>query len=231
IEKGNYLFTQFNFFNKYFTIEEGGTISWNGDPFGAQIELSAIYSTRTSLIELVPPTAGLTDEDRRELQQRYKVDLYLKLSGSLFSPDISFDIKLPEVTSVSSYANIELLRLKQDENELNRQAFGIIVLGQFLPSESLGLGGQTIGTETINSLTGFLSSQINSLASQWRNDVDFSVKYQSYAASLNSSEQSSLVKRNELDLAITKRFFNDRLSVDVGGNFDFGSSSVTTNEN
>ncbi len=157
--------------------------------------------------------------------------MYLKLSGSLFSPDISFDIKLPEVTSVSSSANIELLRLKQDENELNRQAFGIIVLGHFLPPESLGLGGQSIGTETINSLTGFLSSQINSLASQWRNDVDFSVNYQSYAANLNSSDQTSLVKRNELDLAITKRFFNDRLSVDVGGNFDFGASSVTTNQN
>src|SRR6185295_19774444 len=165
IEKGNYLFTQFNFFNKYFTIEEGGTISWNGDPFGAQIELSAIYSTRTSLIELVPPTAGITDEDRRELQQRYKVDLYLKLSGSLFSPDISFDIKLPEVTSVSSYANIELLRLKQDENEMNKQAFAILVFGHFIPTDNSGLGGQSIGTEGINSLSDFISGQINSLAS------------------------------------------------------------------
>ncbi|MEO5673454.1 MAG: translocation/assembly module TamB domain-containing protein [Chitinophagales bacterium] len=227
IERGNYLFTQFNFFNKYFTIENGGTIVWNGDPYGAAIVLSAIYSTRASLIDLVPQAAGISDNDRRELQKRYAVDLYLKLSGNLFSPDISFDIRLPEVSTVSSAANVELLRLMQDENELNRQAFGIIVLGHFIPPGTTGLGGQSLGATGINSLSGFISSQINSLASQVRSDIDFAVNYQSYQANLNSNtnDPNSFVQRNELQVALTKRFFNDRLAVDVGGNFDFGSSN------
>ncbi|HYV92847.1 MAG TPA: translocation/assembly module TamB domain-containing protein [Chitinophagales bacterium] len=238
IDHGNYLFTQFNFFNKYFSIEKGGTISWNGDPYEAQIDLSALYTTKASLIDLLPTASigSISTQDRSELQRRYITNLYLKLTGSLFSPDISFDIKLPEVSSVSSTANIELLRLKQDENEMNKQAFAILVFGHFIPTDNSGLGGQSIGTEGINSLSDFISGQINTLASSLRSDIDFSLNYQSYEANLgsglNASDPNNLVKRNELQVALTKRFFNDRLSIDVGGNFDFGgtATSATTNQ-
>ncbi|MCY7410806.1 MAG: translocation/assembly module TamB, partial [Chitinophagales bacterium] len=123
IEKGNYLFTQLNFLNKYFTVEKGGTIVWTGNPYDAQINISAIYSTRASLYELVQGTVVLTDGEIKELKQRKKVDLYLKLNGSLFTPEISFDIKLPEETTGSSLANVQLLRVKQDEQEMNKQVF------------------------------------------------------------------------------------------------------------
>ena len=111
---------------------------------------------------------------------------------------------------------------------MNKQAFGLIVLGHFIPSSSSSVGGQSIGTDVNNTLTGFISSQINSLASQIRNDVDFTVNYQSYEANINASDPNNLVKRNELQVALTKRFFNDRLAVDVGGNFDFSAAGQTS---
>jgi len=121
-----------------------------------------------------------------------------------------------------------LQRIKQDQNEVNKQVFGIIVLGHFLP-ESSGLGNQSIGTEVNNSLSEFISNQISSLASQIRNDLDFTVNYQAYQANNSPTNTAGLVKRNELQLAITKRFFNDRLSIDVGGDFDFGATDPYSN--
>ncbi len=233
IEKGDYLFAQFNFFNKYFNIQKGGSIVWNGDPYEAQINISAIYSTKASLYDLVAGSgASFTDDEMKELKQRTNVDLYLKLNGNLFSPDISFDIRLPDVSAGANVANIELARMKSDENEMNKQVFGILVLGHFLPPEQ-GLGNESLSSEVNNTLSEFLFNQISYLASSIRDDVDISVNYQSYTTetniNLNPSDPTDLYsqKRNELQVALTKRFFNDRLAVDVGGNFDFGGSSTT----
>lgn len=224
IEQGSYLFTQFNFFNKNFVIENGGTITWTGDPYDAKINFSAIYSTRASLYELVQNTALLTTNDIKDLQQRTQVDLYLILTGSLFAPQISFDIKLPETSTLNTAAYLELNRIKRDENELNKQVFALLVLGHFLPPET-GLGTQSLSTDVNNSLSSFLFNQISNLASSLRDDIDFTINYQAYETNIDPNS-TDIVKRNELQVALTKRFFNDRLAVDVGGNFDFSSTNT-----
>ncbi|MCY7410896.1 MAG: translocation/assembly module TamB, partial [Chitinophagales bacterium] len=99
----------------------------------------------------------------------------------------------------------------------------------FLPQQS-GLGEQSIGTEVNNSISEFVTNQVSRLASQIRDDVDFNVNYQSYETTINTADPTSLVKRNELQVELTKRFLNDRLIVDVGGNFDFGGSGGETSQ-
>ena len=54
INKGEYVFALKEFINKKFTLNKGGKITWLGDPYNAKIDLSAIYSLRTSLSNLVP---------------------------------------------------------------------------------------------------------------------------------------------------------------------------------
>ncbi|MCS6991782.1 MAG: translocation/assembly module TamB domain-containing protein [Chitinophagales bacterium] len=225
IEQGQYLFTQYNFFNKYFTIDPGGTIEWNGDPYEARLNISAVYSTRTSLDALLTDVAVVTEQDRRELRQRQAVDLYLMLSGPLSAPEVRFDIRLPEASGASNTANLILMRIRQDENELNKQVFGILVLGHFLPP-SPDASSSGLGTEVNNNLSEFLFNQLSYLASSIRSDVDLNVSYQTYEANINPSDPADLVRRNELQVALTKRFFDDRLALDVGGNFDFGGTGV-----
>jgi hypothetical protein len=53
IDKGDYLFTLQNVINKKFVVQKGGVISFKGDPYDADINLSAIYKVRTSLYNLV----------------------------------------------------------------------------------------------------------------------------------------------------------------------------------
>jgi hypothetical protein len=228
IEQGDYLFTLQNFFNKYFSIDRGGSISWTGDPYGALIDINAIYNTKASVYDLVVGSgiSVTSDDEMRELQRRIPVDVYLNLSGSLLLPDITFDIRLPEETTLSSAAYQQVQKVKQDEGELNKQVFGLLLLNRFLPTNS-GTGNQNIGADVNNSVSEFLLNQLSYWTSQIRSDVDVNFNYQSYEANLNATNPNDLTKRNELEVALTKRFFNDRLALEAGGNFDFAATNTS----
>ncbi|MEI7802633.1 MAG: translocation/assembly module TamB domain-containing protein, partial [Bacteroidota bacterium] len=70
IEKGDYNFTLQNFFNKKFAIDKGSTISWNGDPYQAQIDINAIYSiSRVSFADLVSQNLdNLSASDQKDIE-------------------------------------------------------------------------------------------------------------------------------------------------------------------
>ena len=227
IAEGDYLFTLQNFFNKFFTIDEGGTISWTGDPYEAQINIDALYSTKASVYDLAVGS-GITfsDQEIKDLQRHVPVRVALKLSGSLLLPDVTFDILLPDETALSSAAYQQVQKVKQDEGELNKQVFGLLILNRFLPTTS-GTGNQSIGSDVNNSVSEFLLNQLSYWTSQIRNDIDVNLNYQSYEAKLNSTNPNDYTKRNELEVALTKRFFNDRLALEAGGNFDFAGSNNT----
>ncbi|MEP7127477.1 MAG: translocation/assembly module TamB domain-containing protein [Chitinophagales bacterium] len=231
IEQGDYLFTLQNFFNKFFTIDEGGTISWTGDPYEAQINIDAIYSTKASVYDLaVGSGIAFSDQEIKDLQRHVPVRVALKLSGSLLLPDVTFDIMLPDETALSSAAYQQVQKVKQDEGELNKQVFGLLILNRFLPTTA-GSGNQSIGSDVNNSVSEFLLNQLSYWTSQIRNDIDFNFNYQSYEAKLNSTNPNDLTKRNELEVALTKRFLNDRLALEAGGNFDFAGANSTAPTN
>ena len=53
ISEGNYLFTLQNIWQKLFRVVPGSTVSWNGDPMGAQLNIDAVYQTKASLKPLI----------------------------------------------------------------------------------------------------------------------------------------------------------------------------------
>jgi len=88
IEKGDYLFTLKNVINKKFNIEPGGTLRWSGDPFNAQIDLTATYRTKASLYQLFRDST---------FQGKTIVDCQVFLTGPLLTPIIKYDLYLPNV--------------------------------------------------------------------------------------------------------------------------------------
>ncbi|MFM1932693.1 MAG: hypothetical protein RL226_1996, partial [Bacteroidota bacterium] len=58
VEQGRYLFTLKNLINKEFELEPGGTISWYGDPFEANINLRTAYRLNTTVYDLMPEGTG-----------------------------------------------------------------------------------------------------------------------------------------------------------------------------
>lgn len=201
--EGGYLFTLQNIINKHFEVRPGGTVTWYGDPYAAEIDLHALYGLRTSLDPLLPAEP--------ELPGRTNVELNMGLKGNLMRPEIRFDVAVPDVnTRLQALVESALI----NEEELNRQVMSLLVLQQFLspdPTSAVGTTGlQERSTE-------FLASQIGFWLSQMTQDVDVGVDYGTDAS---SGEQA-------LAVALSAQLLDDRLHVEgaVGTNHLFGGTT------
>ena len=235
INDGNYLFTLYNLVNKKFTVKKGGTISWNGDPYTANINLVASYSgLNTSVSNFIQEyLLGATSELKNDASEPTDIDLFLNLTGDLLRPTINFDIAFPSLQGeIATYAESKMRLLKQDQNELSKQVFGLIVAGQFIPGDV-----NLQGTEIIYNTVGeFLSNQLSLLLTELFSEfigegrtlssVDFDIAYSQFQ-SVDLGEGQNINRGNELNLSLKQNFFNDRLSVQLGGNIDLDGSTRT----
>lgn len=121
-------------------VERGGTISWTGDPVNATLDITAKYRTRTSVEPFIAEYLTLASpDDQRLAGQNTEVDLQLKLGGSLYKPEIRFDLSFPNLTGdIANFADSKLRLLRNNELELNGQVLGLIVFNSFChPTELL----------------------------------------------------------------------------------------------
>ncbi|MEM6965657.1 MAG: translocation/assembly module TamB domain-containing protein [Bacteroidota bacterium] len=232
IAEGDYLFTIKEFLiNKKFKIERGGTINWTGDPFGAIINLDANYDRlRTSVYNFIQEYIELGDDNLKSSARKpTDVDLKMNLSGDLLQPDINFDLVFPRLVtgSVKNYVDTKLRVLRQDQSEMNRQVFGLIVIGGFLPTGQESLAGDELATSGINTVSEYLSQRLSiyltSLLTEVFSDagfisgVDFGFKYNIYEGgelSLGTGNEPVTLAGSEMEVNFNPRFLNDRLTVD-----------------
>ena len=229
---GDYLFTLYDVINKDFRILPGGVISWNGDPLDAQIDIAASYKDlKTSLTTFIQEyLVNAPENEQKQAQQAVDVDLILYLKGALFSPDISFDINFPNLQGVLGIlANNKLNLLRQEPNEMNKQVFGLIALGQFLPSDLSFNSGEVI----TNTLSEYFSNQFSLLLTDLFSGVigegrtisslDVDVDYNRVTAADLGTSQTNFGDAVEINLR--SGLFNERVSLDIGGNFEFGQTT------
>ena len=229
IEEGEYLFTLANVVNKPFRVKRGGTIRWTGDPFEAQLDITAQYDgLQAGVANFIQeylvsvPNQQLKNEARRPTD----VDLNMLLTGSLLQPNIEFELDFPELQGqLRNYAQNKLQIIRQDPNELNRQVFGLIVAGQFLPS-NFAFQSSELGNIGVNTLTEFLSQQLSlyftQLLSDWLvadgliSGVDFDVNYSVYQND-NTGAVNDIGNGTEFLIRPKIYLYDDRLSVSVSG--------------
>ncbi len=237
LSSGNYLFTLYEVINKDFRIKEGGRIRWTGDPYQAQIQLEAEYKDlKASLSSFIPEYLVDAPRDlKNQASQSTDVDLILNLQGDLLKPNIGFDINFPDLRgTLETYADNKLRLLRQDQNDMNRQVFGLIVVGQFLPADLSFNSTEVIA----NTLSEYFSNQLSLLLTQFFSEVfgednvlsgiDFEVAYNQYSAADLGDEQL-ISSGEEFEITVRQSFFNDRLSVQIGGNVGFGQEVVAAN--
>ena len=126
ISEGSYLFTLKDLINKKFKVKKGGTINWYGDPYEADIDLTAVYGLKTSLYDIMP------DNQRESYRQKTDVECEMHLTENLFNPILNFDIKLPRS---DENAKTILRNSVSTEAEMNKQVFSLLLLNKFLPGE------------------------------------------------------------------------------------------------
>ncbi|WP_158963021.1 translocation/assembly module TamB [Myroides fluvii] len=214
----------FNFIKRKFLVEKGSSITFAGDPTDAILNLTAIYETKTAPIDLLQnQLAALSPTQQNMYKQQLPFQALLMMKGELLKPEITFDIRLKEgVTSASgdviSNTKSRLEQIRANESELNKQVFALLLLNHFIgdnPFES-SMGGLSAGTMARQSVNRLLSDQLNNLASNLIQGVELNFNLESTEDFSSGTKEN----RTDLNIAVSKRLFSDRLKVTVGSSFE-----------
>ncbi len=228
LRRGKYKLSLFGVVKKEFDLQAGSRISWAGDPLDAKLDLTAIYRVKTSSGDLMADLlTGADASVKNRYRQVLPFDVMLKLKGNLLKPEITFRIDLPEKDRNALGGNVyaKLLQLNENESELNKQVFSLLVLNSFVPS---GASGGNFSAEAAtskfarSSVSQLLSDQINGLSGKYIKGVNVGVDLSSY----RDYQTGSAEDRTQLNLNVKKELFSSRLNIQVGSQFDLEGSAA-----
>lgn len=204
VEEGDYRFTMMNFINRTFEIHPGGEITWNGSPLDAEINLKAIYETRTSINDLFGTTEATNTT----------VHCIIQMTDKLMSPTIKLDVQLP---NAEEETKAKIANVLSSNEEINKQFLWLLVTGKFAldnpnnPSET----SSPYSDAATGNASEFLSNQLSHWLSQINNNVNVSVNYRN----------DNKLKQSDIEMALSTQIFNDKLT--IYGNVDIPTNNAT----
>lgn len=190
IESGSFDFTAQEVINKKFSIRQGGTIRWTGNPSAAQINLKAIYALRASTTDLY----AAANRESGNSNQRVLTEVEMGLTGLLLKPDIKLDVFFPSNPAIKE----EMQSYFNDDNNRNLQALSLIIRRSFAPGSGKEDLGKQLSSGVASTATELLFNQFNNVLSSLNLDfVDINIR------SLSEANASF-------------RFFQDRVVLNAG---------------
>ncbi len=227
IASGKYRFSYTDVVRRNFELVSGSSVAFNGDPLNARFDVTAKYATKATPFELISNETTLSESATTAAQRRQTVEVLMKMEGDIADPKLSFDLDLPEAEGsvLSSSIQRKLVELRENQNELNRQVFGLLLFNGFIASS--GTSGFSDAGESVvlGSVSKFMSNQLNQLADKYIKGVQINFDVSSYKSQYANQGEGATV--TEFGVGVTKEF-NDRLSLKAGGNFDLNSSSSSS---
>jgi len=226
---GKYEFTDgayemnFNMIRRKFNIQKGSSITWNGEPTMATLNITAIYKVETAPIDLLGNQLGsVSSTVKNTYKQKIPFETHLKMKGELLKPEISFDIVLPDgnydvSSDIVSASQAKLEQLRQEPAELNKQVFALLLLNRFIgenpfASESGGTSAESLARQSVSKI---LSQQLNDLAGELIKGVQLEFDLESTDDYTTGTREN----RTDLNVGVSKKLLDDRLKVTVGSSF------------
>lgn len=212
ILKGDYMFTLQNVLVRKFKIEQGGLISWNGDPYGAIVDLNAVYTLKA------PVNYLLLSHNQNDNTRRIPVECRINLSKKLLNPAVKFDITFP---TADERTKDELQQFISTQDDINRQMVSLLVMGQFFTPEYLrgrqdfqSSTGSLVGTTTSDILSNQLSNWLSQISNEW--DIGFNYR------------PGDLVNANQMEFALSTQILDDRVTINgnIGNNSNLQSNTT-----
>lgn len=209
IDNGKFKFNMMDIMEKTFDIEQGGTLTWNGEPAGGVLDLTAIYKTKTSLASILGETYS----------KPVDVESIIHITGQMTNPQPSFDIQLPNVdeqTREQVFMNID----RSDEKVMLEQTASILLTNQFYLSQG-GYQTNALQSGVTSSVMGMAFSQLSGMLTNMVRFVDVGLNY------TTGDETYS----GQMDVNVGKSFGKWDLSVNasLGGDQTTTKTSDATN--
>ena len=156
ISQGIYKFSLQEVIRKDFIIKDGSTITFNGAPLDANMDIQASYTVNSaSLNDLNPDVSSIAQ------QTNVRVNCIMNLSGILLRPTIKLGIELPNErdeiqTLVRNYISTE--------EQMNMQILYLLGIGKFYTEDAARNNQNSNVMSSVLSST--LSGQLNNALSQ-----------------------------------------------------------------
>lgn len=232
VSDGYYEASLYSIVKRKFDIASGSSIVWSGNPLDAEMDIRAIYKIETSASSLMASkTSGQGIGVANEYNQKLPFWVYLNFDGELLKPKISFQLDMPESSQGELggqvYARVQ--QLNNQEDELNKQVFSLLVLNQFFPSTSndgTRGGSAALARGNVNKV---LEDQLNNFSGKYlgKTGVELDFGVDSYTDYQGDSPQN----KTQLDLNARKKLFNDKLIVQVGSGVSIEENSGANQQN
>lgn len=205
IDNGVYDFKYGGIINKPFVIQKGGTISWNGNPYEANLDVTAIYKAKANPGVLLENFNSTRKED---------IDLVTRISGGLFSSKQELDIKLTNVDP--TIANeLEFILNDNNINEKTTQFISLLAFGTFRNPDRVSFDvNNTLSGTASSAIAAAFSSLLNSPDSKFQFGVD-------YTQGDRGNNLNRLIIDNQVDVSFSTQLsdrviINGEIGVPVG---------------
>ena len=208
IDEGLYNFSLQDVILRDFQIKEGSSISFNGDPLAAILDIKAAYRVNTSLTDLDKSFAMDRDLNRTNVP----VDAMLLVRGPMDTPDIDFDIELPTLTEETAR---KVRSIISTNDQMSRQIIYLLALNKFYTPEYMDTSGS--GGELASVASSTISSQLGNALSNLTDKLSVMPSFRS-----DKGDFSDL----EMDVALSSRLLNNRLL--INGNFGYRDRTTST---
>ncbi|MDD6211517.1 MAG: translocation/assembly module TamB domain-containing protein [Bacteroidales bacterium] len=198
-EQGNYNFTLQQVIRKDFKIREGSSVSFHGNPFATTLDIDAMYNLTANIGDL---DEMLVTESKRP---NIPVRCILKITGDLQSPDIGFNIELP---NSQEEIQRQVMGIINSEDMMNRQIIYLLVLNKFYTPDYTNVTNKSSDLAAVASAT--LSSQLSHLLSSITDKVQIGTNIRTSDGSFTDTE---------VDLLLSSQLLNNRLL--INGNLGY----------
>ncbi len=197
---GDYKLSLQNLINRNFSIKTGSQITWTGEPLDAMVNIEAAYNTKASL----QPLLGVSEGTGNSYDRQQKVECVLKITGRLSAPSEEFNINILEADPETDAAVKNVLN---NESIVSRQIGYLLLTNKFYPENA------TAAAESVASIAS-ASAGIDLIISQV---ADF-LTNEYFSLSVNYLAETETMGQG-VDLNVTTNLFNERLIVELGGNY------------
>jgi len=189
---------------KPFEIQKGGIISWDGNPYDADLNLVAIHQVKAN------PKALL---ENLNTNRKIAIDLVTKVQGKLFNSTEEFDIVIPNSSSLVA-SELEFKLNDNDDNTKMRQFFSLLLSKSFFNENNIAANSNSAITGTTSDLiSGALSDILN------KDNDKFKVGLGYTSGEKDNVEEQNIDDQVDISLAtqINDRILiNGKLGVPVG---------------
>ena len=229
VARGQYHMSLYNLAQRDFALKRGSSITWDGDPYNATLDLTAIYKVQAAPAELLASQGEDDPTSQTISRNRLPFNVLLKVTEQLSKPVIGFDITLPENQrgAVNGQVDAKLAQLRQPNmtSELSKQVFSLLILGRFVAQNPFqaSRGEGLVATQLRGSASAVLTDQLTNLTDKYLSGLglDLGVTNQ---ADYSTGEARS---RTDLNVAVRRQLLNNRLTVRVGTDINLSGNTGT----